>query len=140
MRAFTFNLEQVLNLKQFQENEAKVELGKAISNLQSIEQKLLILAEERAKAASDQFKSGNTASVIQQYMFYLLRLDAAKEQLVQDAALAEMKVEEARNAFIEAQKERKPLDKLKEKRLKEYRKEMLGEETKVVDDIRRQNG
>ena len=47
----------------------------------------------------------------------------------------ELKVEEARNAFLEASRERKVLDKLKEKRQKEYRKEMLGEEAKVLDDI-----
>ena len=72
---------------------------------------------------------------MQQYMFYLLRLDNTKEQLLNEAAMAELKVEEARSAFLEASKERKVLDKLKEKRQKEYRKQMFVEETKILDDI-----
>jgi flagellar FliJ protein len=47
-----------------------------------------------------------------------------------------MKVEEAREAFLEASRERKVLDKLKEKKQKEYHKIKLNEETKVLDDRR----
>jgi len=73
--------------------------------------------------------------MIQQYMYYLLRLDYTKEQLLKEAALAEQKVEEAREEYLEASRERKVLDKLKEKRQKEYRKEIFTEETKVLDDL-----
>ncbi|MCL2130131.1 MAG: flagellar export protein FliJ, partial [Treponema sp.] len=65
----------------------------------------------------------------------LIRLDNLKEQLLKEAAMAELKVEEAREIFMEASRERKVLDKLKEKRQKEYRKEMLLEQSKTLDDI-----
>jgi flagellar FliJ protein len=135
MKAFSFSREKVLDLRKFYENEAKIELGRAIGVLTGIESRINSLGEERARAAAAQFSPGNSAVMIQQYMFYLLRLDSVREQLLQEAALAEMKVEEARKAFLETSRERKILDKLREKQQKEYRKAVLAEETKVQDDL-----
>ena len=135
MKPFTFNLEKVLNLRKFREDEAKIELGRAVGILAELERNIHALGQERARAAAAQFSPGNSAAMIQQYMFYLLRLDNTKEQLLKEAAMAELKVEEARNLFLEASRERKVLDKLKEKRQKEYQKKMFSEETKTLDDI-----
>ena len=135
MKAFTFSLQKILNLRKFHEDEARIELGRAIGILTDLENRIHSLGRERARAAAAQFSPGNNAAVIQQYMFYLLRLDNTKEQLLKEAAMAELKVEEARNTFLEASRERKVLDKIKEKKQKEYRKLMLTEETKAMDDI-----
>ncbi|MCL2374864.1 MAG: flagellar export protein FliJ [Treponema sp.] len=137
MKPFSFNLEKILNLRKHREDEAKIDLGRAIAALSDLENRILALGQERARAAADQFKQGNTAAIIQQYMFYLVRLDSTKEQLLKEAAMAELKVEETREAFIEASRERKVLDTLKEKRQKEHRKEMLAQEAKNLDEIRR---
>ena len=135
MKTFSFNLEKILRLRKYREDETRLELGRAIGILADLERRILAVAQERTRAAAEQFNPGNTAALVQQYMFYLLRLDNAKEQLLEEAALAEIKVEEARAVFIEASRERKVLDKLKEKRQKEYRKDVLAWETKVLDDI-----
>ena len=135
MKPFTFSLEKVLNLRKFREDETKVELGRATGVLAEIEGNIHSLAMERSRAAAAQFSPENSAAMIQQYMYYLLRLDNTKERLFKEAAIAELKVEEARTLFLEASRERKVLDKLKEKRQKEYRKEMFAEETKTLDDI-----
>lgn len=135
MKPFSFSLEKVLNLRKFHEDEAKIELGRATGILADLENKILILGHERLRAADAQFSPENSAAMIQQYRFYLLRLDYTKEQLLKEAAIAELKVEEARKVFLEKSRERKVLDKLKEKRQKEYHKEVLVEETKTLDDI-----
>ena len=135
MKPFVFGLQKVLNLRKFHEDEAKIELGRAVGILADLEARILATAEERARAAAAQFTPGNGAAEMQLYMFYIIRLDNTKERLLREAALAEQKVEEARNAFLEASRERKVLDRLKEKRQKEYRKTRLTEETKVLDDI-----
>ena len=137
MKAFTFGLEKVLNLRQFHEDEAKIELGRAVGALAELESRIRSVAVERAKAAEDQFSPGNTAVEIQQYMYYLIRLDNTKERLLIEAAQAELKVEEARSVYIEASRERKVLEKLKEKRYKEYRKSLFAEEAKALDDVSR---
>jgi flagellar FliJ protein len=51
------------------------------------------------------------------------------------AAQAELKVEEARTLYLEASRDRKILDKLREKREGEYRKIVSAGEIKVIDDI-----
>jgi len=135
MKPFAFGLQKVLNLRKYHEEEAKIELGRAVSVLADIEAKLLVLAAERARAAAAQFSPGNSAAIIQQYMYYLIRLDNIEETLLREKFVAEQKVEEAREAFLEASRERKVLDKLKEKRHDEYQKERIDEETKVLDDI-----
>jgi flagellar FliJ protein len=135
MKPFSFTLEKVLELRKYREQEAKIELGRAIGVLSDLENQILRLGEERSRAAQAQFSPQNSAAQIQQYAFYLLRLDNTKEQLLKDAALAEQKVEEARENYLDASRERKVLDKVKEKRQKEYRKAALGEETKTLDDI-----
>ena len=135
MKPFVFGLEKVLNLRKYREDEAKIELGRAISVLADIETRIRVFGQERARAAADQYSSGNSLIQIQQYMFYILRLDNTIIQLQKEAALAELKVEEARAAYLEASRERKVLDKLREKRQKEYLKEMFSAETKTLDDL-----
>jgi len=131
MKRFSFNLEKVLTLRKFREQETEIELGKAIGVLSEIERNIRTVAEERARAGN-QF-SGNGA-MIRSYMMYNARLDLQKEHLLEEAARAEFKVEAARNIYIEASRERKVLDKLKDKRESEYRKMVLAEETKALDD------
>ena len=135
MKAFTFGLEKVLKLRKFHEEEAKIELGRAIGALSELETKLYVLAQERARAQSGQFNPENSVGEMQQYMLYLIRLDNAKEQFLKEAAMAELKVEETREAFLEASRERKIMDKLKDKRQLEYRKVALATEGKELDEI-----
>ena len=135
MKAFEFSLEKILDLRKHFENEAKIELGRAVSVLADLESRLYILGAERDRAAAAQFSSANDAALMQQYMYYLLRLDNEKETLLKETAIAELKVEEARNAYLEASRDRKVLDKLKEKRQNEYFKKALSQEAIMLDDI-----
>jgi flagellar FliJ protein len=135
MKPFAFSLEKVLSLRKYYEDEAKIELGRAMGILAELEGNIQAIGRERVRAAAAQFSPSNSAAMIQQYMFYIIRLDNTKEQLLKEAAMAELKIEEAREAFLEASRERKVLDNLKEKRQKEHRKIQLREETKILDDI-----
>jgi len=137
MKAFSFKLEKYLDIKKFYEDEAKIVLGKAVGVLAELESRIRSVAEERVRAAAAQYSPGNTTADFQQYMYYLLRLDNTKERLLIEAAQAEIKVEEARAVFIEASRERKVLDELKNKDYKIYRKAMFAEEVKALDDAGR---
>jgi flagellar FliJ protein len=66
---------------------------------------------------------------------YILRLEQEAERLTEEAAQAELVVEEKRNLYLEASRELKVMEKLKEKRAAEYRKEMFAAETKELDDM-----
>ena len=131
MKKFSFNLEKILSLRKFREQETKIELGRAIGVLTGIETQIKQVAEERYRTG-DMFSTDG--SMIRSYMMYAVRLDMRREQLLVEAAAAELKVEAARTEFIEASRDRKVLDKLREKREAEYRKTVFAEETKVLDD------
>ena len=135
MKAFTFRFEKVLQLRKFHEEEAKVELGRAIGVLSDLEAKIHVLAQERARAHVAQFNPVNSTGEMQQYMFYLLRLDSLKEHFLKEATIAEMKVEEAREAFLETSRERKIMDKLKEKRQVEHKKYAQEIESQELDEV-----
>jgi flagellar FliJ protein len=133
VRRFSFSLEKVLELREYREQETEIALGRAVGELTTIENHLKELALQRLKAGAERFNPGNDALAIRNYEFYIQRLDHIKEELLEAAAKAQLKVEEARELYLEASRQRKVLDKLKEKRAVEYRKTMFAEETKMLD-------
>jgi flagellar FliJ protein len=135
MKRFHFSLEKVLKLRMYREQEAKIDLGRAIGVLSSIENRIKIVAENKHRAAGERFAPDNDALKILNYENYILRLDQERDKLLEEAAQAELVVEEKRNNYLEASRERKVLDKLKEKREKEYRAEVFAGETKILDDL-----
>jgi flagellar FliJ protein len=140
MKRFHFNLQKVLDLRAYREQDAEIELGRAISRLTELENRLKALAEGRSQAAAGRFVQSNSAEDIRAYERYITRLDVQKEELLKEAARAELAVNEKREAYLAASRERKVLDKLREKRQHEYRKLSFREEVKVVDDAVRPHG
>jgi len=132
MRRFKFNLEKILQLRKFKEEECKLALGQAIAALNMIENEIKETAVRRYAAASKRFADvAETAA----WETYILRLDQQAQRLAEQAAQAEMVVEEKRALYLEASKDLKAMEKLKEKQQKEYRREMLNLQMAEVDDI-----
>jgi flagellar FliJ protein len=144
MKRFAFGLEKILDLRKHREQEAKIALGRAVGELSAIENQLKDLALLRSRAAEEYFSSADpaekkqdpfSAACYRNYGFYLQRLERRKEELLEAAARAQMKLEEERASYLEVSRERKVLDKLKEKRAADYRRLLFAEETKTLDDI-----
>jgi flagellar FliJ protein len=132
VRRFNFNLEKILQLRQFKEEECKLELGKAISLLNSIENKIKETAVKKHSAARERF---NNPLEMLSWDKYIVRLEKEAEALANQAAQQEIVVEEKRTLYMEAQKNLKTLENLKEKKQKLYRREMLKNEINEVDDL-----
>lgn len=132
MKRFKFNLEKVLQLRKFKEGECKLALGKAVSILNQIENEIKTTAIKRHNAASVRF---NDVNEITAWENYITRLDKTAETLAQHSARAQMAVEEKRALYLDALKDVKAIDKLKEKQRNEYRKEMLDLQMSEIDDI-----
>ena len=145
MKRFKFNLEKVLELRQYREEEAKNELGRAISILTAIENDIKQNALVHSQAVRQRFTgltdadTGGGPAIAAASMLawdaYILRLEQEAERLMEEAAKAEMVVEEKRNLYLEASRELKVMEKLKEKQEKEYRKEYFAAETRELDDM-----
>ena len=132
MKKFTFRLQKVLQLRKFREEECKIELGQAISSLNMIENEIKATAVKRHNAVSNRF---NDINEIGTWDIYILRLDQETERLMEKAAQAEIVVEEKRAQYLEASKDLKALEKLKEKRGKEHRKETADLQMTEIDDL-----
>lgn len=135
MKKFKFSLEKVLSLREFEENQAQIELAKAISVVTELNNKLKFIATERVKN-NDARSNSTDLSYLMSIENYIEGLDYQKEILLEELAQAELILEEKRQIMIEAMKKRKALEKLKEKQLQEYKKEILKEEEKVLDEIK----
>ncbi len=135
MKRFRFDLEKLLELRRYRERDAELALARALGDLALIQNKIAQLAQERSAAAQDRFSPGKTVAEIRRTDAYLLRLDKDKDRLLEAAAKAELKVDEARSIFAEARRDRMVLDKFKEKRKAEHRKEAMKEEIERLDDI-----
>ena len=147
MKRFKFGLEKVLKLRQHNEHEARVELGRAIGILAGIENEIKRNAETRSGAIKERFvglgtgdgsdsrDSGFGGSLsMHAWDAYINRLEQEADRLMEEAAQAEIVVEEKRGLYIEASRELKVMENLKERREKEHRKEMFAEEIKEMDD------
>jgi flagellar FliJ protein len=132
MKRFTFRLEKVQQLRKFKENECKIALGQAIGILNRIENDIKTTAVKHHQAAQQRF---NAPQDIASWDIYILRLEQEAEKLAQQAAQAELIVEEKRAFYIEAQRDLKAIEKLKEKRQKEYSKEMSDYQMNEIDDL-----
>jgi len=152
MKRFNFALEKVLELRKYSEQEAKVELGRAIGVLTEIENNIKRNAAIHSQAVMERFsgmyaisddasgEGGNSGDIVSGALSmlswdnYILRLEQEAERLEEEKARAQLVVEEKRDIYIEASRELKVMEKLREKRQKEYREEMFAAETRERDD------
>jgi len=130
MKRFSFSLQKVLQLREFREDECKIELGKAVGILTEIENSINAAASSRRLAALERFSASDDMLT---WDNYIVRLDQEIEKLMNDAAKAELVVEEKRALYLKASQEVKTIDKLREKREKEHRKAMLAAQTEEMD-------
>jgi flagellar FliJ protein len=149
VKRFKFGLQKVMELRQFREQEAKNELGRAMSVLSAIENNIKQNALVHSRAVRERFTGidsgtnnlagGHTGGIAMlAWDNYILRLEQEAQRLIEEAAQAELVVEEKRSLYMEASRELKVMEKLKEKREKEYRKEVFAAETRELDDMWRE--
>lgn len=134
MKRFSFNLEKVLELRKYREQEARIALGRAIGVLTEIENQVRETAVKRHHAARERF-AGTGGGDMLAWDHYIVRLDQEAERLAREAATAALAVEEKRAVYLETSRELKVMEKLKERREKEHRAKFFAAETAELDDL-----
>lgn len=138
MAKFIFRLDSYLGLKEKLEEQKKNEYGKAMSKLDEEEMFLFDLNQKLGGLYLDlkmEMKNHIDSNEIKNYNEYISLTKKEirqQEKVIEDTKLL---VEQIRLELVEAVKDRKILDKLKEKDYMEYRKEELLAEQKVTDEI-----
>lgn len=134
MKKFVFELEQLLNLRKYEQDQAQIELGKAVQVEQQIQDGLDTLAQQYV--ATKKLTSGQTdfAAIAKTQQFYQF-IKQQQEKLMNDMAKAKIVTEEKRGLFNAAMQKHESLKKLKEKQYELFKAQVKKEEAKALDDI-----
>lgn len=134
MKKFVFELEQLLNLRKYEQDQAQIELGKAVQVEQQIQDGLDTLAQQYV--ATKKLTSGQTdfAAIAKTQQFYQF-IKQQQEKLMNDMAQAKIVTEEKRALFNAAMQKHESLKKLKEKQYELFKAEVKKAEAKALDDI-----
>ena len=132
MKRFEFSLAKLLDYRWQIELEAKREYANCQRILNEKEERMQGLMKEKQDLLEIREDSVNRMQIQQCYLLALERqmTDTHHELIAQRQLL-----QEALDKYIDAQKERKILEKLKEKQLAEYEHTIKQEEQKMLDEM-----
>ena len=135
---YRFNLEPLLNHRRYQEEILQKELAGLKVRLAAEKDKLWLLRQKKRKYVQqlqEKQSDGRPASEIKLFVDFVEQL--AKEMEVQRRNVldAERDLNLKRQDLIAAMKERKTLDRLKEKGLQAYEEKQLKAERNLMDEV-----
>ncbi len=136
--AFNFKFQAILDLKIRLEDQKKSKYGEANEELKYQQDKLNVLYEEREyqyNLMRDKGKTGVTPKELIVYNNYMERLKRSIEIQKVVVENAKKKAEKARLELVEAAKQRKMFETLKEKKLEEYWESYYKKEQSQLDEI-----
>ena len=133
-KAFKFELQDVLEFRNFEKEQAQNELAKALAVETQINNQLQTIAENfisvRKQIDSytdfEDIAAGNRRKVL---------LESQKEDLLNQLAQAKIVSDEKRAVLAEIMKKTTALEKLKEKQLEGWKEESDKEEAEMIDDL-----
>ncbi len=137
-KAFKFELQDVLDFRNFEKEEAQNELAKALAVETQINDSLQIIASQfisvknqiDASSSFEDIAAGNSRKKF---------LEMQKEELLQQLSQAKLVSEQKRAVLAEAMKKTTALEKLKEKEEAVYKAEVDKEENDFIDDLANSN-
>ena len=130
MKAFQFSLEQILELRIEEEQEAEIRLGRVVSEWNRFNRD-----REDREAKKRSITAGLSPEDIRQTSLYQSRLDQEIDRFQREMDQRMPLLEKLRKEYADARAARQGLEKLKEKRLTEHRKKALKQEALVLDDL-----
>ena len=131
MRSYSFSLEKVLNIRETREKQIAEDMGKIQMKLNV--QKEALRALEEDLDSSD----GNFSSVLDLQYKDLYRTKVREDIYVKNEVIdsINLDLESTRRELVEAQKDRKVMERLKEKDRENYYNKIKCEEQKQLDEL-----
>lgn len=134
MKRFSFELEEILNIRKFEQSQAEVELGKALAEEQKIQNELDSLARHQAEIQSKMKGSTNFNDIANAADFYSF-VRNKKENLLSELAKAKILSEQKRDVLKKAIQKTDSLEKLKEDQFEEFKENEKRREQSEMDNI-----
>ena len=135
MKKFTFELQKVLEYRNFEKQQAEGELAKALAIETEINDNLKKVAENYAAVKTQMKGSLNFQDVMAQSQYNNL-LEHQKEELLKQLAQAKLVTEQKREVLRECMKKTTALEKLKEKQLADWKQAADYEEAELLDEVK----
>lgn len=134
MKKFVFDLQDILDIRKFEQQQAEIELGKALAVENEIQQKLNALAVRQASIQKGMKGSTDFNDIASANQFYSYVRNSS-EELMNQMAQAKLITEQKRKLLKECMKKTDALESLKESEEQEFNQELKRKEAKQIDDI-----
>jgi len=138
MKKFKFRLQSLLKYKRHLEQVAKQEMARGVADILACEQRITGLQNDKISAA-DQLESlvekGMGAGQFNRYRQFISAVD--QMIIVERTRKTELEkiLEKKRDVLKQKTIEKKSLERLQEKQVREYTHEMIREEQKSLDEV-----
>ena len=137
MKKFTFELQKVLEFRDFEKQQAEGELAKALAVETEINENLKQIAQNYAAVKAEMKGSLSVQDFMAQSQYNNL-LEYQKEELLKQLTQAKLVTEQKREVLRECMKKTTALEKLKEKQLAEWKQAADYEEAELLDEVKNQ--
>ena len=135
MKKFTFELQNVLEFRNFEKQQAEGELAKAIAVENEINENLKKIAQNYAAVKASMKGNLDFQDVMAQSQYNNL-LEQQKEELLKQLTQAKLVTEQKRKVLRECMKKTTALEKLKEKQLADWKAAADYEEAELLDEVK----
>ena len=137
MRRFQFRLERFLDLRRWKEREWEIRLAHATGKVVLLKSRIAEIGVEIGASYGRSFTDGTAVDIhaMAGRELYVQRLAAERTRKEAELAVRLRELEEVRGRYLEAARDRKVLDKLKDRRAGEYYEHQRDEEYKAIDDL-----
>lgn len=131
MKKYNFNLQTVLSIRENIEKEWEAKLGRANGECQ--------LVQNRIDSLKDQIKVSKEEAVdVLQFQVKCVYEDRLNYQIEHETKILrerEVERDKVKEVYLQKSIDRKIIDKLKDKSVKKYKKDLLKDETLIIDEI-----
>ena len=133
-KKFVFELQDILDFRNFEKEQAEGELAKALAVETEIQNKLNNIAAQfiSLKKTADTLTDFEDIAAANKHKSFL---EYQKEELLKQLAQAQIVTEQKRQVLAEVMKKTTALEKLKEKEETAYKEKLDKEENDFIDDL-----
>ena len=137
MRRFQFRLERFLDLRRWKEREWEIRLAHATGKVILLKNRIAEIGAEIGASYDRSFTSGAAVDIAAMAgrELYVQRLAAERHRREAELVVRTREMEEVRARYLEAARDRKVLDKLRERRAGDYYEQQRDEEYEAIDDL-----
>lgn len=134
MKKFNFELEEVLEVRNFEQKQAEAEVAKCLNVENQINENLKKIAQQYVAVKTLMKGSKNFDDIRSQSQFNNL-VAFQKENLLKELAQAQIETQKKREILKECMKKTQALEKMKEIKFNEYKEEIKKTKNKRIEEI-----